>query len=411
MPLRDNAPTLRRHFFFLAGFDPMDAEGHHRIFTREMARFASVWSTQAECEPHPHPTPTGARWDAVASGPGWTTQTRFELLAWDDLVRADMRRSRWSHIGGGLRAIADMIATGTILRYFQFSHRYGIFFILTYVALLAITAAAIFAGWFVFGFAGTLGAWLAGAMALLAAATVFIGLMATFGARVRLQQSLDLAEFSVDFVRRRHPAIEARMDAFADRLLAVVAEGGVDEIVIAGHSLGAMHAVSLLARALEKDPDFPERAPIRLLTVGNTSAKFALHPAGAWLRQAAQAVYDARDIYWVEFQARDDIVSFYKVNPVNLRHAGNSNGLLRPFVRQVTIREMLTPETFSRFRLDIMRLHCQFFLANDRRAAYDFYAFVFAPVSFDAIVNEIEGPQVIFEQDGAIVPVERRGAA
>ena len=34
------------------------------------------------------------------------------------------------------------------------------------------------------------------------------------------------------------------MDAFAKRIIAVVDEGGVDEIVIAGHSLGAMHALS-----------------------------------------------------------------------------------------------------------------------------------------------------------------------
>ncbi|MEW6124777.1 MAG: hypothetical protein AB1698_19385 [Pseudomonadota bacterium] len=416
MPPRDPAPTLRRHFFFVAGFDPMDAEGHHRIFHREMARFSSVWNVEVEAQDAPQPTPTGALWDATAHGAGWTTQARVELLCWDDLVRAEMGRSRASHVLGGIRAILDMIATGTIVRYFRFSHRYGIFFLLTYVALLAILGVSAGAGWLAHHLAAGLGALPAIGIGLAAAVACFLGAMATFGARMRLKQSLDLAEFSVDFVRRRHPAIDARMDAFADRLLAVVDERGadgegVDEIVIAGHSLGAMHAVSLLARALAKDPDFPNRATVRLLTVGNTSAKFALHPAGGWLRAAGEKVFEARDIYWAEFQARDDLVSFYKVNPVTLRHAGNSNGLLRPFVRQVTIREMMTPATFRRYRLDLMRLHCQFFLANDRRAAYDFYAFIFAPVSFDAVVHEIQGPLEILDPDGAIIPLEHRGSA
>lgn len=411
MPPRDPAPTLRRHFFFVAGFDPMDAEGHYRIFQREMARFASVWNVSAQIEGAPVPTETGAYWDAGAQGPGWTSQARVELLCWDELVRAEMGRSRLSHLWGGARAFADMIATGTILRYFRFSHRYGIFFLLTYVALAAMSALALAAGWGVWRLAEDLGALPAALLALIAGAGLFFAAMATFGRRMRLQQSLDLAEFSVDFVRGRHPAIAARMDAFAKRIIAVVDEGGVDEIVIAGHSLGAMHAVSLLARALETDPDFPTRAKVRLLTVGNTAAKFALHPAGGWLRAAGERVFEARDIYWVEFQARDDLVSFYKVNPVTLRHAGNSNGTLRPFVRQVTIREMMTPATFARYRLDLMRLHCQFFLANDRRAAYDFYAFIFAPVSFDAVVHEIQGPLEILDPDGAIIPVERRGAA
>ncbi len=411
MPLRDQEPTLRRHFFFVAGFDPMDVEGHQRIFMREMVRFGSVWNVATEAETRARRTPTGALWDASASGPGWSTQTRFELFSWDDLVRVDMRRSRWSHILGGVRALADMIATGTIVRYFRFSHRYGIFFLLTYVALLVILAAALGAGWLVSGLAASLGAWNAAALALLAAAGVFFALMATLGARVRLKQSLDLAEFSVDFVRGRHPAVDARMDAFADRLLDVAAQGGVEEIVIAGHSFGALHATSLIARAVEKDPTFPQRIPIRLLTVGSTSAKFALHPAGGRLRRAAQKVYDAAEIQWVEFQARDDIVSFYKVNPVTLRHAGNANGLLRPFVRQVLIRELLTPETFARYRLDIMRLHCQFFLANDRRAAYDFYAFVFAPVPFEVLAAQMTGPLAIFGEDGGLNTPEHRGAA
>lgn len=410
MPPRDPAPTLRRHFFFLAGFDPMDADGHYRIFQREMARFASVWNVSAQIDGAPVQTGTGSYWDASAQGPGWTAQARVELLCWNDLVRAEMGRSRLSHLWGGARAFADMVATGTILRYFRFSHRYGIFFILTYVALAAICGVALAAGLGAAHLAGDVGlpATLSG---LVAGGLVFFAAMATFGRRMRLQQSLDLAEFSVDFVRGRHPAIAARMEAFAKRILAVVNEGGVDEIVIAGHSLGAMHAVSCLARALETDPDFPKRAKVRLLTVGNTAAKFALHPAGGWLRAAGERVFEARDIYWAEFQARDDLVSFYKVNPVTLRHAGNSNGLLRPFVRQVTIREMMTPATFARYRLDLMRMHCQFFLANDRRAAYDFYAFIFAPVSFDAVVHEIQGPLEILDQDGSIIPEERRGAA
>lgn len=410
-PRAEQDPSLRRHVFFVPGFDPMDGEGHHRIFRREMARFADVWSVRTSADETATPTATGALWRARGEGPGWSTDTIFELLAWNDLVTTEMKRSRWSHILGGIRALGDMIATGTILRYFRFSHRYGIFFILTYVTLLLILGAALGVGWGLLRLVEQHGVWLAVAVAVTGGLASFFAIMATFGQRMRLKQSLDLAEFSVDFVRRRHPAIDARIDTFADRVLEVVRAGGVDEVVIAGHSLGAMHAVSLLARALEKEPAFAHALPIRLLTVGNTSAKFALHPAGGWLRAAAQRVFDAGEIYWVEFQARDDLVSFYKVNPVTLRHAGNSNGLLRPFVRQVRIRDMMTAATFRRYRMDLMRLHCQFFLANDTRAPYDFYAFIFAPVTFDAVVHEIEGPQVIFAADGALIPAERRGAA
>lgn len=396
--------SIRRHFFFVAGYDPMDVVGHHRIFVRESARFAGTWGARTWSEEAAHETPTGAYWDAGAAGTNWESATRFELLAWNDIVKADMSRSRWSHLKGTARALWDMVATGTVKRYFRFSRRYGIFFALTYVMLLAMAGLGLAAGTLAYGLAAPLGLAVAGGAALLAAGGVFFALMATLGARVKLKQSLDLAEFSVDFVRGRHGAIDARLEAFADRLIAVAREGGVDEIVVAGHSLGAMHVVSLVAIALRKDPDFARNVPVRLLTVGSTAAKFALHPAGTRLREAAYAVHDATSLDWIEFQAKDDIVSFYKVDPVHLTHAGNGDGTRRPFIRQVTIRGMMTPGTYARYRFDIMRLHCQFFLANDRRAPYDFYAFIHAPISFSDLVAQMEGPMVVFAPDGSLIP-------
>ncbi|QTL04213.1 hypothetical protein J5J86_02320 [Aquabacter sp. L1I39] len=395
---------IRRHFFFVAGYDPMDVVGHHRIFARESARFAGTWQARTWSEGELHETPTGAYWDAGAAGPGWESATRFELLAWNDIVKADMARSRWSHILGSARAMWDMVATGTVIRYFRFSRRYGIFFALTYVMLLAMTGLGIGAGLVAYDFAAPLGPLAALPAAVAAGLAVFFGLMATLGARVKLKQSLDLAEFSVDFVRGRHGAIDARLEAFADRLIAVARNGGVDEIVVAGHSLGAMHVVSLVALALRKDPDFARAVPVRLLTVGSTAAKFALHPAGGRLREAARTVHDATSLDWIEFQAKDDIVSFYKVDPVSLTHAGNGDGSRRPFIRQVTIRGMMTPGTYARYRLDIMRLHCQFFLANDCRAPYDFYAFIHAPISCSDLVAQMEGPMAIFAPDGSLIP-------
>lgn len=395
---------IRRHFFFVAGYDPMDVVGHHRIFARETARFSATWNVRSWRAEELLETPTGAYWEAGAAGPNWDSATRFELLAWNDVVKADMTRSRWSHLAGTARALWDMVTTGTVARYFRFSRRYGIFFALTYVVLLAMAGLGIAAGVLAFGLAAPLGLVVAVPAAFLAASAVFFGLMATFGARVKLKQSLDLAEFSVDFVRGRHGAIDARLEAFADRLIAVARQGDVDEIILAGHSLGAMHVVSLVALALRKDPDFARNVPLRLLTVGSTAAKFALHPAGTRLREAAYAVHDAASLEWTEFQAKDDIVSFYKVDPVHLTHAGNADGSRRPFIRQVTIRGMMTPGTYARYRLDIMRLHCQFFLANDTRAPYDFYAFIHAPVPFHDLVAQMEGPMAIFGSDGSLMP-------
>lgn len=407
----------RRHVFFVAGYDPMAADGHDRIFRRELTRFGTVWGARTLCRGDaPVPTPTGALWRARAEGPNWAQEPTFELLAWDDIARADMARPARSHLAGSVRALADMIASGTIAAYFRTSRRYGLFFLFTY-ALLAtfwIVAAllGIAAGRALAPMAGPWFAALAGAAVALGAGTL---LMRWPGRRFRLRQSLDLAEFSVDFARGRHPEVDARIAAFAERLRAVEAAApaeGIDEIIVAGHSLGAMHAVSAVAAALDADPAFGTRTRVRILTLGSTTAKFALHPAGARLRAAAERVAGEARIGWLEIQSRDDIVSFYKVNPVTLAPATFAEPLLaagdfsqRPLLRHVEIREMLTPAAYRRFYFDVMRLHCQCFLANEVRARHDFYAYICGPLAFDVTAAHSNGLRAYLDPDGTLRPL------
>ncbi|MFG1394605.1 hypothetical protein [Xanthobacter agilis] len=395
----------------------MTVADHFRVFGRELKRFGSVWSVDANVlDDAPQPTPTGALWRARAAGPGWETRATFEILAWDDLAAADMQRSPWSHLKGQINAVADMIASGTLARYFRASRRYGLFFLFTYLLLatLWIIAASLgtAAGLRLGSAIGGLGAGIAGV--LIATACGFT-LMRWPGRRLHLKQSLDLAEFSVDFAHGRHPEVEARVAAFARRIAAVEAEaragGGVDEIVVAGHSLGAMHMICALAQALDLDPAFGHTVPVRLLTLGSTTAKFALHPAGARLRAAAGRVAVAPAIGWLEIQSRDDIVSFYKVNPVTLGPAEIVDRKLkrgdyshRPLVRHAAIRDMITPATYRRFSLDVMRLHCQCFLASDKRAAHDFYAYVCGPLPFDALAADTGGLLSYVDESGRLKP-------
>lgn len=412
-----NLRVRRRHVFFVAGYDAMSAEGHDRIFRRELARFGTVWGARTAClDAAPVPTPTGALWRARAEGPGWQTQPTFELLAWDDIALADMARPLRSHLAGSVRALADMIASGTIAAYFRTSRRYGLFFLFTYALLLTFWIVAAAVG-FATGraLAPLAGPWLAvGAGALVALGAGAL-LLRWPGRRFRLRQSLDLAEFSVDFARGRHPAVDARIAAFAERVRALEAAApaeGIDEIIVAGHSLGAMHAVSTVAAALDADPTFGTRTRVRILTLGSTTAKFALHPAGSRLRAAAERVAGEARIGWMEIQSRDDIVSFYKVNPVTLAPATFAEPLLRagdfsqrPLLRHVEIREMLTPAAYRRFYFDVMRLHCQCFLANEVRARHDFYAHICGPLAFDVTAAHSNGLRAYLDPDGTLRPL------
>jgi hypothetical protein len=223
------------------------------------------------------------------------------------------------------------------------------------------------------------------------------------GERWRVHQGLADWIFARDYMLGRRPDMTARVEAFAARLIACARRGDADEIVIAGHSLGATIAIDALACALMRDPDLGRHGPsICILTIGATIPKLALHPKGEWLRAQVNRVAAEPSFAWAEYQARDDIISFHKFDPVRLRRFKDVNAPGGPVIRRVQIHEMLKPETLARIRFNFMRLHYQFVMANERRTAYDYFMLMCGPAPFRQTIEQPNGPADLHTADGSL---------
>ena len=392
----------RRHVYHIAGYDPIDASAQYRRFTRQLAVFQRTWNVDATLSDlEQSSTQSRAWWTVRARAANWQVEATHEVLLWDDIVRGDFTRSLPVRLLNAARAYLDFIATGTMFRYIMANQRYAIFF------LFPIFSVALFAvaGWFC---ARLLTASLglegvgAGVVGLLAGLAVFIGLLQWPGRRWRVEQLLDDWIFAQDYLHGRRPDIDARLDRFAQALIACAREAAVDEIVIVGHSLGAMLALDLLVRALAADPDLGRRGvAVCVLTVGATIPKFALHPKAEELRRKIARVVAEPSIAWTEYQSRDDTISFYKFDPVSLRRIAGDRLDAKPLIRRVQIHDMLLPETFARCRRNVLRLHYRSVMANDRRAPYDYFLMVSGPVRFPDWTMSPDGLMDFIAADGS----------
>src|SRR5262249_57136836 len=100
---------------------------------------------------------------------------------------------------------------------------------------------------------------------------------------------------------------------FAETLLTRAREAALDEIVLVGHSLGAMLVLDVVVRALARDADFGKRgAKICVLTVGATIPKFALHPRAPAVRRKIAGAVAEPSIPSPGCQSRADTISFDK---------------------------------------------------------------------------------------------------
>lgn len=181
----------RRHVIYVPGYDPRGVAHYYRMFRHELGRFRSLHGLRTEVSrPTSPPDAAFSTWIVTTHGPGWQVDTTYELMRWDDVVRADAGRPIWRRIGAAWLLLARYLFTGALARIAWAHWRFGLFFPYPYITLLAIALAAALTGIAVAAlFAGLLGASPPLALALLPT-TIGAGLaLAVMAAILRLSES------------------------------------------------------------------------------------------------------------------------------------------------------------------------------------------------------------------------------
>lgn len=390
--------TIRkRRVYLLTGYEPLAPSAHHHRFAREIRRFEKTWSVNAAVgdltmrEGSPV-----ASWAVTVAGPDFRTETDVRLLRWDDIIAEDMERPMAARLPLYLAAAGDILLTGTFFRYTAAYWRYALFAGYPLVLLLGIVALAWLACW-LWTAAGLPGGAAGGAVA---GGAVAVGLTALAGRRLHLNYMLSDWIFARDMIRRRRPAIEARIAAFGAEVAAGASAGDVDEVVVVGHSLGAAWMAAALARALDQDPELARRGfAVGLAGVGSSTLKIALHPAAGWLRDAVRRVADEPAITWAEYDSHVDFICFYKNNTVE---ALGLEAASRPVRRSIRLSRMLSAETWGRFRGNLLRIHRQYVMGNEQRYAYDFHMIACGPFAFADIVTHGDRLPAALGPDGSL---------
>ena len=372
----------KRLVFLFPGFEPMLAKAHMERFRRAGGRAAALWDTALvfrDAEPEAIPAtvdggscePHFPSFHARHSSPDFSTETEIVVLEWGDLILDYATRPSHTRFFDGYAALFEFLATGTAVAYFRTSWRYGFFFAFPLLVLIA----SLLIGW---GVAALLAVLLPALdspiVSIFVDLLVASGLIALAVKRMHLLTALDDWTMALDLIHGRKPAIEARIKAQAREIGERASASDADEIVVAAHSLGASFGVRALSKALQ-DGAVPTR-PIRILTVGSSLLKTALHPAAGTQRESVRHLVVDRSLAWIDCQGLSDPINFYKSNPAT--SLGIVDGRT-PDVIRVHFKRMVTPQTYKRIKRNFFRLHRQFVLAVERRCPYSFHMLLTGP--------------------------------
>jgi pimeloyl-ACP methyl ester carboxylesterase len=388
----------RRRVFFIEGYEPKGADGFYRMFRREWNRFRKNWTIGGAVSEINLESADIASWDIETSGPNWQVFTRYEFLRLEHQIRENLAQPLWLQLGRTIRWMAGDLATGSLGRVFRASWRMGVLLSYSQVLLLIWFGLALAGGWAAVWIAGASGI---AALAIGVAATlaVFAGLRPIADAMF-VNQLNNCWPYLREFARGEPTGFDNSVELLAGRVAAVAKAEDADEILVVGHSAGAMLALATIERALKIDPDVGIRQPnIAVITVGSIMPLFALHPAAQKLRGTIRTISMEPDVLWADCQAREDFMNFSGFDPV--RGVGLEDDVRRcnPLIWQIPFQNMISERMFKRMRFNYWRKHYQYIMSNERRAAYDYYMFVCGPAPFSLWAAQGEA-DALFEPDG-----------
>lgn len=400
----------RRHVFYVPGYDPEGRTRYRMLFVRELTLHAKRFG---EPKRRPGRAVMGAdglsqRWTVAAEPEVGGAETSYDVLLWDDLVLKDF--ARWRIVSVVLLLIGSLqaIVSGMMVKFYRLNWKYGnvILYPLGLILLLTLVSALIahqIHAHLGDGFGHSLNwpVWVTVPLGV-AAGIVWIKSLDVLLDRAFFWQLLNDWVFNWQHGQGWRRDYETRVDAFAalvvERLAAFRAEGTeIDEVLILGHSTGALTAVEVAARVLAADPVIGTgTTALSLLTLGSGLPIVALQSKARRVHSDIASLVVSDRIVWVDYYAPQDWMNFPDFDPVErlpLDLGGRSPR--NPLVRSAKFREIIDPETYLKVRWRPFRMHFQFLFANDHRGEYDFFAMALGP---QRLRDRVTGPRITNSQ-------------
>lgn len=358
---------MRRHVFYISGFDPRGPAYYHTLYRDESRKQSLVNGLQIECGPRRRISDLETAWTVTSR----EADVEYSFLRYDDLMRA-----RWSRTNASvLRDVAHyvwlLLNRGVFHKVLMTS--WPTFVTMSYPptlvlgALILVIVCAAF-GWFLGG-------------PLLAAITFAIMAGALLFLRSRLEGQTNafwlsrILSFIADQGSGEVPQFEERIDRFAERILACLLEEKPDEVLIVGHSVGSQLAVSAAARLeVRLDGKRPPGTALSLLTLGHTIPLQALQRGAKKFRDELQLVNQAEEIDWIDVSAAIDSACFPLCDPITASGLRQSNPAVpKPKLVSARFPKLFTPESYAKLRRDFSRAHFQYLLSSEKAGDYDYF--------------------------------------
>ena len=349
-----------RRVIYVHAYDPQGAAGYYRLFQHGWKKFKEVWSVRSSLGAFEIESDDVASWTVTTAGPDWEVFTDYEFVRYEDILEANLTRPMvWQSLAALGWMFGDLLS-GTTARVVRAAWRFEIHHVAFQLGLLLWIFLSVATG-VVGAIAGRddlgLPLWAQVPIGIAVAALVFRALrpLAERWFIIRINNHWPILR---QYGRGAPTCLERPIETGVARLMAAVNAKDAEEILLIGHSGGGPLVLSIVARALERDPDIGRRgARIVAMTLGSILPAVALDRRAVSMRETVRRIAVEPSVVWIDCQSRKDILSFWDFDPV--AGVGLDVGAQRcnPLAWRIRMRDVLSDEHYRRIRRTFVRVH------------------------------------------------------
>jgi hypothetical protein len=365
-------PVERRVVLHFPGFEPLDPKAHHARYTRSANQSAKVWGVNIDVGGLRDGN-AGSYFDVNCRAAAGKTSSRVFVYDHNQLVHRFTDKSLIRRLASGFASAGSVIVQGGLFGYFRHAWRFGLFFLFPFaLVLLALAASALIAAIpYVFELQRWHFLW-----SVLLAIVFFHSVFLPFSRRLHTLHLFADWELAVALARLDDPDVLQWLDRCKDSVREALREDA-DEYLITSHSMGSSVAAHVVGMLLEEEPDILDGKRVVFVTLGGAILQCALLRSAASLRARVRAIAQAKEVFFLEIHCLTDVIHFYKSRVVAL--SGHPDAP-QASIATIRMRHMLTKEHYRKIRRDFLRVHRQYVLGSDMRAAFDFTLITAGPL-------------------------------
>ena len=374
------APLVtKRCVFYLSGFDPKGVSRYYTLYRDQALKQSHVSGMTIDVGPRQKTLSGNAFWRVTAHENGNAITTHIEFLRWDDIVRLHWPRNQARLLFNVMATTWLNVLSGAARRMLALAWPPVVAMVSAFMLLLALwlgtpmLAASVFAA-----VAPRGGLWAAAAAAGVACA-LWILCGQWLEKKFSMLWLMRSYAFTAQQAQGKVPQIDARLAQHAATVRLRIEAALDDEVLVVGHSSGAMMAASVLATVLRGPPfSGADKPVVSLLTLGHCMPMLGCLPQAQAFRDDLAVLASAPGFDWIDFTAPPDGCCFPLVDPVAACGVKDFGGVARlpdrPKLRSPRFAEMFDAATYRALRRDKFRIHFQYLMATANPVPYDYFA-------------------------------------